>query len=512
MNGLSTLRRICVVLGFGSTRSTPIKSTTSIGRASANGVMPSTTMLSATQVMSNSVTLNTKTLILVLTLSLTLTLNPNSLKGKSALFSPGANVVVAPSDKDPVMWDGDLLVVGVYQNCDEAKEPVGTKFTALGEKVDDALGGALTRLAQVNDFEAKPKSFVSTMVLGDSIKVKHIALVGMGKEEVEGNNDEGDCADNKGCHRGGGKCSSAAVNGFGSALASLARDTKCETMSVILPNMKAVIPQAMVAFYSGLYKDVRYKSESDKNKPLKLHSVDLMGAHMKCKDGVDRVVSRAQSISEGVNVCKDLVNAPANTLNPVSLADAAKTIAETYGLKCVVLEKDEIVARGMGAFLGVAQGSGYPPKFIHLTYSGRGAVKRKLAIIGKGITFDSGGYNLKVGAGCMIEKMKFDMGGAGAVLGTARAIGDLAPEGVEVHFIIAACENMLSDKAQRPGDIVTASNGKTIEVLNTDAEGRLTLADALVYAESLGVDSCVDCATLTGAIVVALGKQVCNFA
>ncbi len=415
--------------------------------------------------------------------------------------------MVAPSDKDPVMWDGDLLAVGVHQNCDEAKGSVGTKFTALGEKVDNALGGALSRLAQVNDFKAKPKSIVSTMVLGDGAKVKHIALIGMGKEE-EGNNDEGERADNK-CHHGG-KYSSAAVNGFGSALASLAYDTKCETMSVILPNMKAALPQAMVAFYSGLYKDVRYKSKSNENKSLKLLSVDLMGAHMKCKDGVDRVVNRAHAISEGVNICKDLVNAPANALDPVALAEAAKAIAENHGLKYVVLEEDEIVARGMGAFLGVAQGSGIPPKFIHLTYSGRGAVKKKLAIIGKGLTFDSGGYNLKVGAGSMIEKMKFDMAGAGAVLGTARAIGELAPEGVEVHFIIAACENMMSEKAVRPGDILTASNGKTIEVINTDAEGRLTLADALVYAESLGVESCVDCATLTGAIIVSLGNKVCT--
>ncbi len=414
-------------------------------------------------------------------------------------LTPGANVAVVPSDKDPVTWEGDLVAVGVYQNCDVVEKSEGVKFTGLGEKVDNAMGGALSRLAEVNGFKAKPKSFVCSMVLGDGTKVKHIALIGMGKEE-KGNAGEGEHADNK-CHHSG-KHSLAAVNGFGSALSTLAYNTKSETISVILPNMKAVLPEAMVAFYSGLYKDVRYKSEPDEQKLLKLRSVDLMGVHMKCKDGVDHLMNRARSISAGVNICKDLVNSPANILNPVTMAEAAKAIATNHGLKCNILEEDEIAARGMGAYLGVSQGSSIPPKFIHLTYCGEEPVKRKLALIGKGLTFDSGGYNIKAGPGNMIEKMKFDMGGAGAVLGTARAIGELKPKGVEVHFIIAACENMLSDKAMRPGDILTASNGKTIEVINTDAEGRLTLADALVYAESLGVDSCVDCATLTGAIVV----------
>eukprot|EP00966_Prymnesium_polylepis_P215174 4983433-Prymnesium_polylepis.1 len=141
----------------------------------------------------------------------------------------------------------------------------------------------------------------------------------------------------------------------------------------------------------------------------------------------------------------------------------------------------------MGAYLGVSQGACEPPKFIHLTYTPPdGPATKKLGLVGKGLTFDSGGYNIKAGAGSMIEKMKFDMGGAGAVLGTARVVAGLAPKGVEVHFIVAACENMVSAEAMRPGDILVASNQKTIEVINTDAEGRLTLADALVYAEALG--------------------------
>ena len=133
-------------------------------------------------------------------------------------------------------------------------------------------------------------------------------------------------------------------------------------------------------------------------------------------------------------------------------------------------------------------------------------MKRKVAVVGKGLTFDSGGYNLKAGPGSMIELMKFDMGGSAATLGAAKAIALLQPEGVEAHFIVAACENMVSAEAMRPGDILTASNGKTIEVINTDAEGRLTLADALVYAEAQGAEEIVDIATLTGACIVSLGN------
>jgi leucyl aminopeptidase len=192
---------------------------------------------------------------------------------------------------------------------------------------------------------------------------------------------------------------------------------------------------------------------------------------------------------------------------PQHLADTAAAIAGDHGLELKVLERGDCEALGMGAYVGVAQGSDLPPKFIHLTYRPAGAVTRRVALVGKGLTFDSGGYNLKT-AGSQIEMMKYDMGGSAAVLGAARAIGGLKPEGVEVHVIVAACENMISGGAVHPGDIVTASNGKTIEINNTDAEGRLTLADALVYASKLEPDAIVDLATLTGACVIALGEEI----
>merc|ERR1719160_2278831 len=165
----------------------------------------------------------------------------------------------------------------------------------------------------------------------------------------------------------------------------------------------------------------------------------------------------------------------------------------------------------MGLFLAVGRCSNLPSKLIHLTYTPPGGeVKRKVGIVGKGLTFDSGGYNIKAGAGSMIEMMKFDMGGSAATLGTAAAIAQLCPPKVEVHFVIAACENMISgnDGALRPGDIITAMDGTTVEVNNTDAEGRLTLADALLYCQEQGVAEVVDVATLTGACMVALGQNI----
>jgi len=226
-------------------------------------------------------------------------------------------------------------------------------------------------------------------------------------------------------------------------------------------------------------------------------------------------VAEAIELSHSVALARDLVNAPANALSPRALADAAEAIAAAHPgtMRCAVLEEAEIRRRGMGAFLAVAQGAAPgdgSPRFIHLTYTAPagGAPLRKVCLVGKGICFDSGGYNLKAGAGSMIELMKFDMGGAASVLGCADALGRLEPEGVEVHVLVAACENMVSASAYRPGDVLTASNGKTIEVVNTDAEGRLTLADALVFAEALKPDAIVDVATLTGACIVGLGDKI----
>lgn len=201
---------------------------------------------------------------------------------------------------------------------------------------------------------------------------------------------------------------------------------------------------------------------------------------------------------EAMKFTRDLANTPAQIATPARLAEIAK---ELEGIETKVFDKEEIARMGMGAYLAVGQGSVQPPKFIHMKYTGKN-VKKKIALIGKGICFDSGGLDIKPASSMLT--MKDDMSGAACILGVMRALSKLKPD-MEVHGIIAACENMPSGSSYKPGDILTAKNGKTIEVDNTDAEGRLTLADALCYACELGVDEVIDIATLTGACMVALG-------
>jgi leucyl aminopeptidase len=289
------------------------------------------------------------------------------------------------------------------------------------------------------------------------------------------------------------------------------------TAAVVLPTgtNNAGVTQLILGFHDSLYQDNRYRKVPEEGfKTSKISAVTLLGCNDQVANSVSVTLALTSMITEGVNFARDLVNAPPNSKTPLVIADLAKKMASDHKMKCVVLGEDECKKRGMGAYLGVQQGSMFPPQFIHLTYKPEGADKEtpKIAFVGKGLTFDSGGYNLKAGAGSMIELMKFDMGGCAAVLGAAKAIAQLRPKGVEVHFITAVCENMISAEAMRPGDILTASNGKTIEVLNTDAEGRLTLADALVYAEKeTGAATIIDLATLTGACIVALGEKVAAF-
>jgi len=251
----------------------------------------------------------------------------------------------------------------------------------------------------------------------------------------------------------------------------------------------------------SLFKDLRFKSKPEPL--LKTNCIELIGVNK----SAEACLGKISPICAGVELARELVGAPPNNVTPSTLAETAALISKEYGLQSTVLEREDCEAKGMGAYLAVAQGSDLEPKFIHLIYKAKGPIKRRIAMVGKGLTFDSGGYNLKVGA-AQIDLMKFDMGGSAAVIGAARAIAELKPENLEAHFIVASCENMINGSAIHPGDIVEASNGKTIEINNTDAEGRLTLADALVYASELEPDAIVDLATLTGACVIALGDEI----
>jgi leucyl aminopeptidase len=225
------------------------------------------------------------------------------------------------------------------------------------------------------------------------------------------------------------------------------------------------------------------------------------GSASELKDGL----SRGQIIGESMNFTRDLANEPPNVLHPTEFARRAQAIAKEAGLKCEVLDEAKMEKLGMGSLMSVSIGSEQPAKLIVLKYEPKKSTAKKgelLALVGKGITFDTGGISLKPGEG--MDAMKYDMSGGASVVGTMRAIGLLKPS-VPVIGIVAAVENMPDGKATRPSDIVTAMNGKTIEILNTDAEGRLILADAVAYAEKHGATKIVDMATLTGAVIIALG-------
>jgi len=248
----------------------------------------------------------------------------------------------------------------------------------------------------------------------------------------------------------------------------------------------------------GAYKFSKYKTKKEENEYEEPAEFNLVEIDKNKIPELNKGLEKGKIIADAVNYARDLINEPASVVTPTMLAETAKSI---QGIECKIINREEAEKMGMGAYLAVAKGSNQPPKFIHMTYKPANVLK-KIAIIGKGLTFDSGGLDIKP-ASSMIN-MKDDMSGAAAVLGVMNALSVLKPD-IEVHGIIAACENMPGGKAYKPGDILKAMNGKTIEVDNTDAEGRLTLADALVYAENLKVDQIIDAATLTGACMVALG-------
>ncbi len=378
------------------------------------------------------------------------------------------------SDQSCLSWQGDCLVIGLLEES--------LPLTGILSDVNDKVGGLLQMLIDEEAFIAKSGATAMTRLSSDSL-VKKIGIVGLGSSE--------------------GMTLEALRKGAAIA-ARLAKKAKVKSLGISFPtwnNSPSLTAQALTeGVILANSQDSRFKSEPEKS------TVELSDVALLSFQGEESAIATAQKVCDGVILARELVAAPPNVVTPEKLADTAAEIAKEHGLKLEVLEREQCEQLGMGAYLGVAKASDLPPKFIHLTYIPEGTPRRKVAIIGKGLTFDSGGLNLKSG-GSGIEMMKIDMGGAAAMLGAAKAIAQIKPD-VEVHFISAATENMVSGHAMRPGDILTASNGKTIEVNNTDAEGRLTLADALVYADKLGVDAVIDLATLTGACVVALGDDI----
>jgi leucyl aminopeptidase len=234
----------------------------------------------------------------------------------------------------------------------------------------------------------------------------------------------------------------------------------------------------------------------------KLEKLTLLAATQADAAALQAGLDQGAAIVEGVTLARELANRPGNHCTPTMLADEARKMGRAKGLKVEVLDKKAIEKLGMGSFLAVAQGSAEPPRFVVMHYQGAAKTEAPLVLVGKGITFDTGGISLKPGA--EMDEMKFDMGGAASVIGTMRAVAQLKPK-ANVIGVIAATENMPGGRAVKPGDVVTSMSGQTIEILNTDAEGRLILCDALTYTERFKPAAVVDIATLTGACVIALG-------
>ena len=369
-------------------------------------------------------------------------------------------------------WSGSVLIVGILEGTTE------NQIHSLSAIINETY---LSQRFNETKFEGQ-KSQTFSIELTNS-QIRKIIFVGLGKAENLRIED----------------LRKAASIGTRQVLNYESR------VGIIFPwdafDQRSAISAVGEAVRLSCLKDLRFKSESKESTSEK--EVELIGLDVR---ETDSTIAEINPICEGVKFARELVSAPPNFLTPHQMAKEAEKLANDYELDLKILDRKECEKQGMGAYLAVAKGSDLDPKFIHLKYSSKNA-RNKVVLIGKGLTFDSGGYNLKVGAS-QIEKMKYDMGGSASVLGTARAIAELKPNNIEVHFIVASCENMINGSAMHPGDIITASNGKTIEINNTDAEGRLTLADALVYACKLEPDAIVDLATLTGACVIALGDEI----
>jgi len=417
-------------------------------------------------------------------------------------------VNVAPFSTQIAEWKGDLLVIAVTEEdlVTDADSGVVTlksdRLKALNANSSGALGDALAQ----GGFDGKQGSASKVVRVGNAsgISAKYIALVGLGKAAKVSTSTE---------------WGTSPFQALGTTVAALAKGHRAKTLGVVLleacpSEPSGAIGQLASAVLLGGYESSRFKSKKSPTASV-LESVDIVlrtGGWFTNEAGLTKAVSKAHAVAAGTMVTRYLVEAPPNVCTPTHLADCARHIAAKFPdtFKIEVLDKAACQAMNMGLYLGVAEASEEPPRFIHLTYTPKGgAANKKVAVVGKGLTFDSGGYNLKAGPGSMIELMKFDMGGAAATLGAARIVGAMQPAGAEIHFIVAACENMVAGKGLRPGDVLTGASGKTVEVNNTDAEGRLTLADALWFAqEKCGATSIVDAATLTGACIIALGNDI----
>ncbi|MCL2146973.1 MAG: leucyl aminopeptidase [Synergistaceae bacterium] len=372
-------------------------------------------------------------------------------------------------DRKITDWKGDAIAIILRE---------GEKCEPLGK-----LSGIIGELISRKDFTGKKGNFVKAPVMDGDLK--NLYLMGVGKDE--------------------GKNLSSLVRSVTAELVRKIKRDNCVDLLIYIPltasvkDKKCIFKAIGEGIELGAYSYDKYKTKEDEEEnKRKLEKVSVAGAE-------------EESLSKGIvfacsqNYARDIANEPGNTIYPQSLADKAKELALNFGLECEVWDEKRLLKEKMGCIYAVGAGSKNQPRFIHLVYRPAGVKKaKKVVIVGKGITYDSGGLDLKPSE--FLRTMKGDKTGACNVLGVMRGISKLKPK-VEVHGIISAAENMPGGASFRPDDILTARNGKTIEIDNTDAEGRLVLADALCYASELKPDVIIDMATLTGACAVALGPS-----
>lgn len=381
--------------------------------------------------------------------------------------------------------ESDLLVVNLFEGV---KTPGGGTGA-----VDKALGGMIARLIKQEKFEGK---FGDSLIFFTDGKIlsKKVMLIGLGKKK---------------------DFDMESVRKIGGLMIKKARDLKARKIATLLHGAgiagldpvgcgRALAEGAVLSNYQFTkYK----KDEVKKTGKMKIEELDVIEKEGKKIKKIEKGIKLGTTESKGVIFARDLVNEPANQLKPIDLVEKARKISKSdSSVSIKIYNQEKLEKMNAWAFLGVAMGSVNEPYLIHLKYIPKDdKPKKRIALVGKGLTFDSGGLNLKPEKG--ISEMKIDMAGAASVLGMFSVITELGIK-AEVHGIIGACENMPSGSAIRPGDILTSMSGKTIEIGNTDAEGRVTMADTLWYAVKQKPDQIIDLATLTGAVIIALGSEI----
>ena len=369
------------------------------------------------------------------------------------------------------------IVVGVYES---------SKLSASAAALDKASKQHLGAILKRGDMNGKAGSTLLVHHV-PGIAAERVLLLGLGKEA--------DLSDK--AYREAIRAALRAVEQTGSADATLC------LLEIGVKGRDAAWKAEHIALISGecTYRFEDFKGTPDRQQAKLKHIVLAVNAKAE-QTAADAGLRAGQAIAEGIAFAKDLGNTPPNVCTPAFLADAAKKMGKAHGIKVDVLEQKEMEKLGMGSFLSVSKGSRNPPKFIIMQHNGGKKGDKPAVLVGKGITFDTGGISIKPAPD--MDEMKYDMSGAGSVLGTMKAIA-LMKLPLNVVGLVPTCENMPDGAATRPGDIVKSMSGQTIEILNTDAEGRLILCDALTYAERYQPSAVVDIATLTGACVVALG-------